>query len=588
MTFLSPVYFWAFLALVPLLGIYFFKVRPRRVQTTALFLWMQIYEEKRRTSLFRRLRDVFSLLLMVIAFAAVALALTGPEVSSDERADLLLIVDHSVSMGAGGRKSSLNQAKAKAREVIRGLRGNQQAAVVTVATNLRFQTHLTDHPRVLLDAIDRVSPSTLPLSLDALSGLEQFEDDGSAHRVVLITDNVARNEDLPSGMEVMRVGVSDGNVGIVAADMQILPTRERALGLYFQLASTFEESRTFDVIVRRARDGVIGKLIEVSVESGINEPEFFTLIDGEAGAWELELDLEDTLSADNHAWLVAQQPAPVRVQIAVEDRYFFEKAVRAFEGQNRLVLVNQSPDVVVSMAATPDASSSLVFQPDGASPWWQRLGDDLEQVVPKILVKDHPVLRHVDVSSWSFRGARNLRAPDGALVLVESDLGVPLVYVAREADRVAVVVNMDPVASEFYFSAWFPVLIQGVATTLSARGEALASSYAAGGFVTLPGGDVGSPAKVSFPSGRYAEDDGQVLGPLTEFGFHRVVLPKQEWDFGVSMFERDETLLGLGHEVSSEKVRHLASGSPIAWWLTVLAMVVLVVESVLYHRRKVG
>ena len=177
MTFLSPVYFWAFLALVPLLGIYFFKVRPRRVQTTALFLWMQIYEEKRRTSLFRRLRDVFSLLLMVIAFAAVALALTGPEVSSDERADLLLIVDHSVSMGAGGRKSSLNQAKAKAREVIRGLRGNQQAAVVTVATNLRFQTHLTDHPRVLLDAIDRVSPSTLPLSLYALSGLEQFEDD---------------------------------------------------------------------------------------------------------------------------------------------------------------------------------------------------------------------------------------------------------------------------------------------------------------------------------------------------------------------------------------------------------------------------
>ena len=48
MTFLAPFYFWTFLALIPLLGVYFLKVRPRRVTTTALFLWMRIYEEKRR------------------------------------------------------------------------------------------------------------------------------------------------------------------------------------------------------------------------------------------------------------------------------------------------------------------------------------------------------------------------------------------------------------------------------------------------------------------------------------------------------------------------------------------------------------
>ncbi|MCH1503294.1 MAG: BatA domain-containing protein [Verrucomicrobiales bacterium] len=63
MTFLAPFYFWTFLALIPLLGVYFLKVRPRRVTTTALFLWMRIYEEKRRTAIFRRLRDLFSLSL---------------------------------------------------------------------------------------------------------------------------------------------------------------------------------------------------------------------------------------------------------------------------------------------------------------------------------------------------------------------------------------------------------------------------------------------------------------------------------------------------------------------------------------------
>ena len=64
--------------------------------------------------------------------------------------------------------------------------------------------------------------------------------------------------------------------------------------------------------------------------------------------------------------------------------------------------------------------------------------------------------------------------------------------------------------------------------------------------------------------------------------------PKQEWEFGVSMFQREETLLGAGREVSSKKVRNLASGFPLAWWLTVFAMLVLVAESVLYHRCKVG
>ncbi len=503
---------------------------------------------------------------------------------------LLLIVDHSVSMSAGGRESSLDQAKAKAKaeDLIRGLRGNQRAAVITLASDLGFQTHLTDNPRALLDAIDRISPSTLPLRLEALKGLEKPIGGGSIHRVVFVTDGVTRDEDLPTGVEVIRVGETRGNVGIVAADMLLLPSLEQGLGLYFQLASSFEESRSFDVIVRRSGDGVIGKLIEVTADPGLNEPEIYTLVDAEAGAWELELDLKDALSADNRAWLVAQQQAPVKVRIAVEEGYFFEKAVLAFEEQNRLMMVEEAPDVVLAMASTPDAPSSLIFQPDGTSQWWQGLGDDIEEVVAKVLVGDHPVLRSVDVSSMRFVGARDLQTPDDALVLVESDLGVPLIYVAREEGRVAVVVNMDPMASNFYFSAWFPVLIQGVAMTLSARDSPLASSYVVGKSAALPGYEAVSPVDVFLPGGRHVEESGRVFGPLTEFGFYRMTRPKQEWEFGVSMFQREETLLGAGREVSSKEVRNLASGSPLAWWLTVFAMLVLVAESVLYHRRKVG
>ena len=66
MTFLQPAMLWSLLVLLPLAAIYFLKVRPRRKPTTAFFLWEKIFQEKRASSLFQRLRDAWSLLLMLL------------------------------------------------------------------------------------------------------------------------------------------------------------------------------------------------------------------------------------------------------------------------------------------------------------------------------------------------------------------------------------------------------------------------------------------------------------------------------------------------------------------------------------------
>ena len=100
MTLLSPAFLWSFLALVPLAAIYFLKVRPRRKSTTAFFLWEKIFSERKATSLFNRLRDALSLLLLLLAFSALALALARPEFHDEERRDMLILVDHSASMTA--------------------------------------------------------------------------------------------------------------------------------------------------------------------------------------------------------------------------------------------------------------------------------------------------------------------------------------------------------------------------------------------------------------------------------------------------------------------------------------------------------
>ncbi len=61
MNFTSPAFLWMLAGLAPLAAAYFLKVRPRRFPVNALFLWEKIFQEKKASSLFQRLRDLFSL-----------------------------------------------------------------------------------------------------------------------------------------------------------------------------------------------------------------------------------------------------------------------------------------------------------------------------------------------------------------------------------------------------------------------------------------------------------------------------------------------------------------------------------------------
>jgi len=111
--FLYPGYFLALLGLLPLIAVYFLKVRPGRKPVTAFFLWREVFDQKKNTALSNRLREILSLLLMILALVAVVLAMTTPEIASDQRKDLLLIVDNSASMNArdnGGTESRCQSA----------------------------------------------------------------------------------------------------------------------------------------------------------------------------------------------------------------------------------------------------------------------------------------------------------------------------------------------------------------------------------------------------------------------------------------------------------------------------------------------
>jgi len=589
-TALSPIYFWAFLSLIPLIGIYFLKVRPHRKSTTAYFLWEKIFQEKRTSSLFRRLRDVLSLLLMLLAFSAVVLALTNPQSTSDDRKDALILIDHSASMNATEQGTTrLARAKDIASEIVQAFNGTQRAAVATVAHDLVYRSHLTDNPRQLLDAIEEVDATDFAMRSELITNSFNEAAGRGDHRIILISDGCFGAADLPEGVELFKVGESQENVGIVAADARYLPGEVGQLAIYFQVASSHEEPVQAELLVSRLDDeggSELLRLVPLDIQPGVNKSQVYKIENAEPGRWQIALDVEDALRADNVAYLAVERPRPVRVAVKSDDRFFFENSVVAFSGGGGLLqLTDQRPQIVLAKSTTPQAERSLIFQPQGESPFWSELGEELEEVAPRLLIEDHPALRFVDAMSMPFVGARRLKAPEGAQVWVASDEGVPLIYRTTAAGRTAIVVNMDPVAAEFYFSAWFPVLVHSTATHLAGREESLQATYPPNRVVTIPGLTTDTAVEVVDPQGEAQQTDGKSLR-LRDLGFYETSNESGDWRIACSLLSSKDTMLDNAEVEDSSKP--ISRGWLPAQLLTMLAIVVLTGESLLYQRRKVG
>ena len=605
MTLLAPAMLWSLLALIPLAGIYFLKVRPRPRPTTALFLWETIFRQRKASRLFQRLRDAWSLLLTALAVGAVCLALARPQ-WTDRRQDLLIVVDVSASMAAAGDgEAHIELAKSAARDIIEGLGGSQRAAIASLGNRLAYCSHLTDNPRELLDAVDQIKATNGQLTLEALPAPGEdrvpseagkpAEDERRVHRTIFISDGFLAGDALPDGVEMVSIGNPLPNVGLVAADMADIPGGTDRLAIYYKTASSYPQPLEADLTLTHvdpAGAERLFKVIPLLIEPGENRAETFTLDEAPAGKWLARIEtgsLEptDALPVDDACYLAVARPDPIRVAIESADRFFLENSVLAFAGgKNKLALVDNQADITIGKQTTPDAERVIIFNPAGESPWWTNLGDEAAVGATRVHVENHPALAHLDAASIRFVGARRIVPCPGAQVLAADDLGVPLVYVARREGRSAVIWNLDPVAADFYFSAWFPVAVHSASAFLAGREHPAAASYRPGQSAPITGARSDTASMVIGPGGNKATIEGQWFTSLEQLGFYEVRRDEQRQLFAASLLSQDESL--LSGERRETRIAALSRGRSPVCWLTALAIFALTAESLLYQRRKVG
>src|SRR5688572_1446931 len=177
----------ALLALITagaIVGLYFLKLRHRRLVIASSLLWGRVLDERQAQSLWEKLRRVISIIAAVLIGLLIALAVARPEVQwlTGGVEPTLLVLDTSPSMLARTSDGSTRWSHA-VEAALRTVNASSPSSEFRVAdTAGRIDAALTTDRREIRQAIERMKP---------VAGPPHFpEKDPETVHVRFITDGV--------------------------------------------------------------------------------------------------------------------------------------------------------------------------------------------------------------------------------------------------------------------------------------------------------------------------------------------------------------------------------------------------------------
>lgn len=629
--------------------LYFLKLRRQPVEVPSTFLWKRAVEDLHVNSIWQRLRKNLLLLLQLAAIALFMLALLRPGFSGTSKLGMrsIFLIDNSASMQSTDVEGSrLREAKAKVIEMIDALGDEDVAMVISFSNAADVRQGFTGDRRRLRDAVEGIQPTNrttdITEALRAAAGLanpgrtSQLEDladiqvaEAMPATLYVVTDGGFTQPQFQLGNltpQYLPVGSTEvDNVAVLAF------TAERNLEKPDQVEA-FARVRNFgsSPVTLTASLYLNNQLVDAS-ELAL-EPEgetgaSFQLNEVEQGQLKIELGITDDFALDNVAFAGLDPPRQLQVVLVTPGNTALETALTTSQAQTVASVTTYDPDSletpeVQQLAAsgkvdlfifdrcapkTMPAANTLFFGAVPPSDAWKAAPPS----APVFVIdsnRAHPIMQYVDMASVRIVEGTTLTPPEGATTLIRSDAGVLMAVAPREAFQDAVLGMAFVKASEsgdvpntdWPIKRSFPVFLLNCLEYL-------------GGAVSTSGSksiQPGEPAILSLAS-RF--DRVKVIEPglqkhvlerqgapqlaynhTDQFGFYRVEPIEADRIlqlFAVNLFSERESSIAVPADIMLGEVQvQAAPAREIVrreyWrWLLALALVVLVIEWVLYTRR---
>lgn len=614
---------WFFLAAIPLVILYFLKLRRPRFEVPSLVLWQSVLNDQRVNSPFQKFRRNLLLLLQLLLLALVILALMQPFIPADAGTSeyLPLLIDNSASMGAldeDSGKSRLQLVLERVREQIENLRGGQQIALFTFASTGRRLTEFTNDRRQLLKALEQIQPTDLPARLDdVLRMTAAYTTSFPIDRVNVLTDgNLEEKVDfeLPFNLNIVRIGAPAPNLGITelsarrsGADewevfVRITGSAEQLLEAELQLLENGQQTHTSKVEV--SKDDAERLVFPVNGQQTI-------LLEARlvpAGF--------DALAADNSVWLSLPAVRPLKV-LSSQSLNSWRRAASAVPNVESGVISGET-------GAVPEGNWDLLIsdKPEDAKlsiPVKVLVGVIPEDLNSLISVREElgsvvdwnrtaPLLRHVQLAEVEFAElpayAEGASAKDleerGYEVLIDGKAG-PLLLQKREGLQTTWWFTFHTDRSTLPFRVGFPILAANAVDAAMKQSSLSEVNAAPTGVLPALNLDPEHPYDVRNPDGSRLTLRSNAAGMLVGASAPRVglyeILDGSETvaAVGTGLLNPHETSLADVEElkfteaaVATQPAEQLATDQPLWWTLALAGLGMLLFEWWYFQRSRSG
>ena len=602
----SPNALWWLLLAAIIVFFYLLKLKRKRTIVPSVLLWRRALDELEANAPFKRLRRNLLLLLQLLVLGTLVLALARPLISSRAVASgsTIIVIDSTASMGAVDEDghSRLSRAKQIAHEIVGHLSASDRAAIIESSSRVFVRCAFTSERVALASAIDDLRETDVAGTLNEATRLaEQLAKSERDATIVIISDgggtepstelSSIKTDSTSGTVRFVRVGRRADNVGIIAMNSRQLPEGGRR-EIFASIANFSDRTRNLGLELR-----VDGKLIDArTIDIGANDRRslIFESVPGDDSVAELKLDVEDDLSADNVAYTFLPNMRRLKVGVISENLFLLQalSANPVLDPTKISLNSNTSEfDCVVSDGAGMIGSSRplLAINPLDAPGLWRTTGQR-EHPEFNSALRAHPVNRFLSYDDLHLETLpiRETAAWLKPIVAFGND---PVISAGEDGQRRIVMIAFDLTRSDLPLKVEFPILVSNSLLWLTHRdsltsdrvirtGQPLTVDTAQdNATVTTPAGDT---VKVTARDGSIVFADTLLTGKYTlENGV----------TYAASLLNQSESNTAPQDSIRTRagqlngQIETFTSEREIWWWIALVALLVLMIEWWIYHRR---
>jgi len=621
MAFLAPLALISTLVIGPIIvAMYLLKLRREERTVSSTFLWQRMVRDVEANAPWQKLRRNILLLLQLLLLLLLALALARPFFPTTGIAgrNLILIIDRSASMGATDTPPSrLAAAQRQAIALVDQLPDGGRATVIAAGGQMEVPAAATTDRRQLRDAINSITLQTgggsdLAQALTLAAALSSREPESE---VAIISDgNVKIPTDLkmPATVRYFPIGQRGDNVAISALALQPSAAGQTLFAQATNYGSA-PAGRRMDIYL----DGALFNAYNLSLLGG-RDQSVVAEVPPQVHVVEARLVDEsrtDALPEDDHAWAVSNIGEGTTLRVIGPGNRFLETALTLLPDVKMTLVPSttatftetaaQVPLTILDGVVPPTLPPGNLFfiAPPRSTEFFSVTGQtDFPALRPS--PGEEPLLRNISLSEISVLKANRLVPGAWARVIVDGDGGPMLLAGERDGRRI-VVLAFSLQQSDLPLQVAFPLLISNIVGYLAPGSGAEAAQLVPGQPLAIPVDASITEVRVTQPDNtvvRITPQNGQAifadtaeLGPymVEQFQGDRLVGRRR---YAVNLFAPDESRIAPQAELNIQQVSGLQQavtrervGRQEFWrWLAAVALVVLVVEWLVYQRNGIA